>query len=176
MSNALTPFFKRFIPAPVLKFLTILTNALLQGRVISGGAYSTGAGPNLGSAGLDTPGNLRGVQPFLGIPVETKIKKIIVKKGAGKLREAIDTPEERELIVKEAVSHGLPPSVASVATAGLTMLSLYFANVDIDKAIADPIWFLKGAAIFIGVRILMQWQTPGTSVVEGAVVAKENKD
>lgn len=171
MPNAITPIFIQFVPAVVRKWLTIITNVLVQGRTITGGAYSQSSGPQFDVGGPRFKG-----QGLLGIPVPGAVKKIIVKKGAEHVRGAIDTPEERELIVKEAVSHGLPPSVASAATAGLTMLSLYFANVDIDKAIADPIWFLKGAAIFIGVRVLMQWQTPGTSIVEGAIVAKENKD
>lgn len=176
MSNALTPLIQKYVPAPILKFLTILTNALLQGRVISGGAYSTGVGPNFGSAGIETPGNLRGVQGFLGVPVEAKVKKIIVKKGAQGLKNAIDTAEERDLIIHEAVSHGMPQGAATAASSFLAIFALYLANVDLDKAIDNPLWFLKGAAIFITVRVLMNWQTPGTAVVEGAVVAKENKE
>lgn len=162
MANALTPTIIRFVPAVVLKWLTIITNILLQGRVISGGAYSTEAGPK--------------IQPLFGIPVPGAVKKIVVKKGAEHLKDAIDTPGERELIVKSAVSRGLPASVATTATAFLTMFSLYLANVDLDKAIDNPMWFVKGAALFIGVRILMQWQTPGTAIVEGAVVAKEQDE
>lgn len=168
MANALTPVVTRFVPAWLLKALTIATNILLQGRVITGGAYSRGSGPSFGeSQPGGGVGNLRGVgQGFLGIPIEGAVKKIIVKKGAEHLRDAIDTPEEREIVVKAAVSHGLPPAVASVATSLLTLFSLYLANVDVDKAIANPLWFVKGAALFIGIRILMQWQTPGTTVLE----------
>jgi len=167
MPNAITPIVIRFVPAVVLKWLTIITNILLQGRVITGGAYSKSDGPQ-----VDPNGNFK-PQGLLGIPIPNKVKKIVIKKGAEHLQEAIDTPEEREVIVKAAVSHGLPSGVASGATALLTFFSLYLANVDIDKAIADPMWFIKGAALFIGVRVLMQWQTPGTSIVEGAVVAKD---
>lgn len=170
MANALTPIFIQFVPAGIRKWLTIITNVLLQGRTITGGAYSQSGGPQLDSGG----GQFKG-QGLLGIPLPGPVKKIVIKKGAGYVRDAIDTPEERELIVKTAVSHGLPSGIASGATALLTFFSLYLANVDIDKAIADPMWFVKGAALFIGVRILMQWQTPGTAIVEGAVVTKEKE-
>lgn len=53
MPNSLTPFFTRWIPAPVRKFLTALTNILIKGREITG-AYSKGP-KDLGDGGQSGP-------------------------------------------------------------------------------------------------------------------------
>lgn len=54
MANVLTPWFKKLIPAPILKVLTIVTNILVKGREISGGAYSKTNNP-FGDGGQSGP-------------------------------------------------------------------------------------------------------------------------
>lgn len=53
MPNPITPIVKRFVPAQVLKILTIVTNILLKGREVTG-AYSKKDG-NLGDGGISGP-------------------------------------------------------------------------------------------------------------------------
>lgn len=156
MSNAITPVVVKYVPAAVLRFLKILTDLLVQGRVITGGAYSTAPGPQVRPQGL------------LGIPVPTGVKKIIVKKGIKEAVKQVDTPEERAAIEATVVSRGVPGWAASLISLILTYVCLFLADANLDLLFDDPIKFAKACLVFVGTRILMQWQTPGTVTVEDA--------
>lgn len=155
MANGITPVFAKFVPAWVRRILTILTDVLVQGRVITGGAYSTEAGPNI-------------PQGLIGIP--GPLKKALVKKGVQIALKKIDTVEERE-----AISHGLPGWLATCAAAVLTLISTFFEGADLNLLIQNPALFGKMLLTFVVTRLLMQWQTPDTHIIKEPVTPEDKE-
>lgn len=51
MANPLTPWIKKFIPAKILNILTLITNALVKGRDLTG-AYDIQDGPQIAPQGF----------------------------------------------------------------------------------------------------------------------------
>lgn len=155
MSNAITPVVVKFVPAWLLKALKILTDVLVQGRIITGGAYSTGHGPNI-------------PQGLIGVP--GPIKKAIAKKGVQVALKKIDTAEERE-----AISHGLPGWAATTVAALLALVYSFLEGADPSILVNDPVLFGKMLISFVGIRLLMQWQTPDTHILKDPI-KPEDKD
>lgn len=156
MSNALTPIVTKFVPAWLLRIFTILTDVLVQGRIITGGAYSKEAGPTI-------------PQGLIGIP--GPIKKTLVKKGVQVALKKIDTTEERE-----AISHGLPGWLATCAAAVLTLVYTFLEGADLNVLVNNPVLFGKMLLTFVVTRLLMQWQTPDTHIIKEPVTPDDNND